>query len=339
MIPPADDRGARVSKEVCGTSETDEATETHEVICREDDLGERVDIVIARRLPALSRSRIQKLIRDGYAQIGGHQARASQSAKPGDIIQIRVPAPRPPSLAAEQIPLEILYEDKDLVVVNKPSGMVTHPGAGNASGTLVNALLYHCPALSGIGGVERPGIVHRLDKETSGCLVVAKTDETHRKLASQFAKRETTKLYLTVVAGRPRWSEMRAEFAIQRHPTHRQKMQAVDMGEASAKRARDARTDFQVVRPGKDVSVLLCRIYTGRTHQIRAHLQKLGYPVVGDRLYGSRVRATRVMLHAWQLRFVHPIELKPLSVRAPLPADFCEVARVTEEDLLSLACV
>jgi 23S rRNA pseudouridine1911/1915/1917 synthase len=330
MMPPGIDRHGGMVMEVASEGGADDSAATHEVTCREEDAGERLDIVIAKRLPALSRSRIQKLIRDGHARLGADAIRASQLAKAGDIIRLHVPAPRPAGVAAEQIPLEILYEDRALAVVNKPSGMVVHPGAGNSSGTLVNALLHHCTALSGIGGVERPGIVHRLDKDTSGCLVVAKTDETHRRLAAQFARRETMKLYLAVVQGRPRWNEKTAEFAIRRHPTHRQKMQAVDATAVGNQQARDARTDFRVVWPGADCSVLACRIHTGRTHQIRVHLQKLGYPVVGDRLYGSRVNAPRVMLHASQLRFIHPVNGKPLVVRAPLPEDFRKLARVTE---------
>ncbi len=331
-MAPGNDRHGGAHREDGNASGANEIATIHEVTCREEDAGERLDIVIAKRLPAFSRSRIQKLMRDGHARMGAHEIRASQLARAGDIIRLHVLPPQPAGVAAEKIPLEILYEDKDLIVINKAPGMVVHPGAGNPSGTLVNALLHHCAKLSGIGGVERPGIVHRLDKDTSGCLVVAKTDETHRRLAAQFARRETFKLYLTLVQGRPRWNEKTAEFAIRRHPIHRQKMQAVDATEAGGKGLRDARTDFRIVRPGMDFSVLACRIHTGRTHQIRAHLQKLGFPVLGDRLYGSRVNAPRVMLHAWRLRFIHPVSGKLLSVSAPLPEDFRELARVTEAE-------
>ncbi len=304
---------------------SDESKSVFRVQVAEADAGDRLDVVLARHLPMFSRSRIQTLIKCGHVSSAtGELVCRSESVRAGSVFTLEEPEPVPAEIQAEAIPLEILFEDRDVLVVNKPVGLVVHPGAGNHTGTLVNALLNHCGKLSAIGGVERPGIVHRIDKETSGCLVVAKTDAAHRKLAAQFADRKTIKIYLALAQGEPRWNEKRADFPIQRHPVHRQKMHALTPRDGPADRAREARTDFRVLRKMNGMSVIACRIHSGRTHQIRVHLQKLGHPIVGDTLYGGRVvpGIQRVMLHSWQLRFSHPRTGREVACVAPLPGDF-----------------
>ena len=236
----------------------------------------------------------------------------------------------------EKIPLEILFEGDDLLVVNKPAGQVVHPGAGHQQHTLVNALLAYCQNLSGIGGKERPGIVHRLDKETSGCLVVAKNDATHRDLSRQFAARTMGKIYLALVAGVPRKPTGVIDLAIARHPVHRQRM-------AIARRqGRSAKTEYRVLRSGASsdasssfrsavsaFSLIECTLHSGRTHQIRVHLHHLGHPVLGDKLYGGKRAGDypRQMLHASKLTFTHPRSGELMTFEAPLPPDFAEAMR------------
>jgi 23S rRNA pseudouridine1911/1915/1917 synthase len=219
--------------------------------------------------------------------------------------------------------LEILFEDEDLLVLNKPAGLVMHPGAGHQQHTLVNALLAHCKNLSGIGGVERPGIVHRLDKETSGVLVVAKNDSTHRDLSKQFAARTMQKIYLALVAGVPRKSSGVIDKAIARHPVHRQRMSI------ARRQGRTAKTEYRVLRAGAGMSLLECTLHSGRTHQIRVHLHHLAHPVLGDKLYGGKHAGTfpRQMLHAWKLAFSHPRTGEVTIFEAPLPPDFAEALR------------
>jgi 23S rRNA pseudouridine1911/1915/1917 synthase len=219
--------------------------------------------------------------------------------------------------AAQDIPLNILYEDASLLVINKPSGLVIHPGAGNTDSTLVNALLHHCSDLSGIGGVDRPGIVHRLDKETSGCVVVAKNDRAHQNLTRQFAGREIWKIYLAWVEGVPRHKRGRIEAPVGRHPIYRKKMAVMREGSG-----REARTDYAVRSMVGGVSLLECRLFTGRTHQIRVHLKSVGHPVLGDSVYGKKGGHPRQMLHAWQLGFAHPETGEWTECVAPWPEDF-----------------
>jgi 23S rRNA pseudouridine1911/1915/1917 synthase len=220
----------------------------------------------------------------------------------------------------EPITLDVIFEDDDLLVLNKPAGIVMHPGAGHQEHTLVNALLAHCHNLSGIGGKERPGIVHRLDKETSGALVVAKNDATHRNLSSQFAARTMTKIYLALVAGVLRKSSGVIDKAIERHPIHRQKMSI------ARRQGRSAKTEYRVLRSGDDISLVECTLHSGRTHQIRVHLHDLGHPVLGDKLYGGKRTGDygRQMLHAWKLGFRHPRSGDEMSFEAPVPRDFAE---------------
>jgi 23S rRNA pseudouridine1911/1915/1917 synthase len=214
--------------------------------------------------------------------------------------------------------LQILFEDDDLLVLDKPAGLVVHPGAGNPRHTLVNALLAHCSSLSNIGGDERPGIVHRLDKETSGCLVVAKNDAAHRNLSEQFAGRTVLKVYLALVAGTLRRPSGTITVEIGRHRVNRQRMSV------AVNRGRAARTDYRVVRAADGISLVECILHSGRTHQIRVHLQHLGHPVLGDKLYGGKHARTfpRQMLHAWKLGFDHPRDGRRLIFEAPLPEDF-----------------
>ncbi|MGB8342793.1 MAG: RluA family pseudouridine synthase [Chthoniobacterales bacterium] len=278
--------------------------------------GWRLDRYLAAALSQFSRSRLQALIRNGEVQLRGKNARPRETVHAGDLIRLTIPPLEEIEAEAEEIPLEILFEDEDLLVLNKPPGLVVHPGAGNQTHTLVNALLHHCTSLSGIGGKQRPGIVHRLDKETSGCLVVAKNDVAHQALAQQFAEREATKIYLALVTGKLKRNRGTIEAAIGRHPVHRKKMRV------DARRGRAAKTDYRVLQSGGSVSLVECALHSGRTHQIRVHLHHLGHPVIGDALYGKRTVASRQMLHAWKLGFTHPRTNEPLLFEAPLPADF-----------------
>jgi 23S rRNA pseudouridine1911/1915/1917 synthase len=278
--------------------------------------GWRLDRYLALALPQFSRSRLQTLIRSGDVQLQGKAARIREIVRAGDVVRLVEPPVQEIEDQAEEIPLEILFEDDDLLVLNKAAGLVVHPGAGNQTHTLVNALLHHCASLSGIGGKQRPGIVHRLDKETSGCLVVAKNDAAHSALARQFAEREVNKTYLALVAGIPKRSRGIIEAPIGRHPVHRKKMH-IDL-----RRGRAARTEYRVLQSGGGISLVECALHSGRTHQIRVHLHHLGHPVIGDSLYGKRSEAPRQMLHAWKLGFTHPRTKERLCFEAPLPPDF-----------------
>ena len=280
--------------------------------------GTRLDRFLALELDQFSRARLQTLIRGGFVTLNGKPARPRDLVRTNDIIQLTEPAVEKIEARPEQIPLEILFEDDDLLVLNKPAGLVIHPGAGNRQHTLVNALLAHCTNLSGIGGEERPGIVHRLDKETSGCLVVAKNDFTHRDLSRQFAARTVTKIYLALVSGIPRRSTGVIEAPITRHPVHRQRMSI------ASRQGRPAKTEYRLLRAGKDVSLIECALHSGRTHQIRVHLHHLGHPVLGDKLYGGKRAGSfsRQLLHAWKLGFRHPRTGETMVFEAPPPEEF-----------------
>jgi 23S rRNA pseudouridine1911/1915/1917 synthase len=284
------------------------------------DARKRLDRFLAKTAPEFSRSRIQTLIRQGYITVNGAAPRARDMVRAGDHIALVEPPMEAIDLAPEKIVLSVLFEDDDLIVINKPAGIPVHPGAGRKSGTLVNALLSHCKDLSGIGGKERPGIVHRLDKETSGCLVVAKNDFAHIDLARQFASRTVDKVYLALVAGKLQRASGGIVAPITRHRVHRKKMAIAREG------GRMARTDFKVVRTGRAASLLQCRLHSGRTHQIRVHLQHLGYPILGDAVYGGRRAGqfSRQMLHAWKLGFEHPRGKRRMDFEAPVPEDFAK---------------
>ncbi|HVO11568.1 MAG TPA: RluA family pseudouridine synthase [Vicinamibacteria bacterium] len=295
--------------------------------------GSRLDVWLARSLPALSRARLQALIEAGHVLLDGAPARASTRLRQGQGVLVHLPAPVPAEPGPEDIPLSVVYQDPHLLVVDKPAGLVVHPGAGVAGGTLVNALLRHVPDLSGVGGVLRPGIVHRLDRGTSGLLVVAKDDETHRALVRQFASRAVDKEYLALVHGLPARPRGEVDAPIGRDPAHRRRMSV------RAPRGRQALTSWAVEEAFDGAALLRVRIHTGRTHQIRVHLASLGHPVVGDAVYGgtrtpsSRRVATREALqafprpalHAAHLAFTHPATGERLAFTATLPADMASL--------------
>ena len=291
--------------------------------------SERLDTYLRDKFPAVSRGAIQRLIDEGHIRVDGRTVKPTHAPRAGEQVEVSWPEARPAEAQPEAMALDILYEDEALLVLNKPAGLVVHPAAGHEEHTLVNALLHHCAGqLSGIGGVARPGIVHRLDKETSGCLVVAKNDETHLALSAQFATRKVEKIYEAILCGElPRDSgEIRA--AIARHPSHRKRM-AVD-DEAG----REARTGYRVLERLRGATLVEAVLHTGRTHQIRVHFQFLGFPLVGDATYGNRQNqrladltgytAPRQMLHAGRLAFIHPRTGKRLSFEAPWPEDFLD---------------
>lgn len=282
----------------------------------------RLDVYLAKSLPEFSRSRLQELIREKFVDLNGKPARTREILREGDVVDLREPAAVKIDNQAEDISLEVLFEDDDLIVINKPAGLVVHPGAGHASGTLVNALLHHCPNLSGIGGKERPGIVHRLDKETSGCIVVAKNDVAHHGLSIQFAERTVDKIYLALVAGKLRKTTGLIDVAIGRHRVHRQRMSVTDEG-------RPAQTEFRVLDSGEAFSLVQCKLHSGRTHQIRVHLHHVGHPVLGDKVYGAKFTKefSRQMLHAWKLGFTHPRTNERKLFEAPLPEDFLQAKK------------
>lgn len=284
----------------------------------------RLDKVVQERLPDFSRSRIEGLIKAGYVKVNGFAAiKAGQKVVESDAIAIELPPPVPPIPQPEDIPLNVLFEDSDILILNKAPGMVVHPAPGHASGTLVNALLHHCPDLAGIGGVVRPGIVHRLDRDTSGLMVVAKTQSAMDGLAKAFATHKTVeKTYLALCHGRPRLESGRIENMIGRHPVDRKRMAIVE------KDGKLAITNYRVERVIGPISLIECRIETGRTHQIRVHMASLGCPVIGDSAYGKSALDKRLspvparqMLHAWRLLLWHPVTGEKLSFEAPVPAD------------------
>lgn len=304
-----------------------EANRTEMIEVRESRPLERLDTFLRSQFPAASRVAIQRLIEQGEIKVNGHRVKPTHRPQKGERIEVHWPEPKPATAQPEAIPLEILFEDEHLLVLNKAPGLVVHPAAGHDDHTLVNALLHHCQGqLSGIGGVARPGIVHRLDKDTSGCLVVAKTDPAHLGLADQFQERGVEKVYAAIVCGqlsRPA-GEIRA--AIARHPTHR-KLMAVTDGDG-----RESLTTYRVLERFAAATHVEAVLHTGRTHQIRVHFHHLGTPLVGDATYGrghnKRLQETtgyvapRQMLHARLLAFVHPVTEAALSFEAPLPEDF-----------------
>ena len=278
----------------------------------------RLDLFLGKSLPEFSRSRIQQLVRAGFVRLNGTTPRSHQLVQAGDEVELTHPPPEKIETTPEAIPLEVLYEDDDLIVINKPAGLTVHPGAGHRKHTLVNALLHHCPTLSGIGGKERPGIVHRLDKETSGCLVAAKNDMAHRELSKQFATRTVDKIYLALVSGKLQKQAGVIEEKIGRHPVHRRRMSV------SSARGRAARTEYDVLRSSEKASLIECKLHSGRTHQIRVHLHHLGNPVLGDKVYAPRFAQDfpRQMLHAEKLGFRHPRTGEWKSFEASVPDDF-----------------
>jgi 23S rRNA pseudouridine1911/1915/1917 synthase len=294
-----------------------------------EQAGERLDRYLASVLPGHSRSQVQRLIAQGHVRVQGREVRANLVVKAGDRIAVVVPTPAPATPEAEDIPLTVLYEDADLIVIDKPAGMVVHPAAGHASGTLVNALLHHVQDLSGVGGELRPGIVHRLDKGTSGVMVVAKHDKAHEELARQFEEREVEKEYIALVWGVVQ-AGRRIDLPIGRDPNNRQKMSS------RARRARSAVTRITKAHHLRGVTLCHVAIATGRTHQIRVHLSAIGHAIVGDATYGgarARVAADlrpvlsldRPFLHAYKLALKHPVDGRPMQWEAPLAPDLQRV--------------
>lgn len=277
----------------------------------------RLDVWLTDPNAGPSRAAWQRLIREGRVTVNGAPCKRNQRIAPGDRVEWTIPAPVPAAPQPEAIALQILYEDADLIVIDKPPGLVVHPAAGNERGTLVNALLHHCDDLAGIGGELRPGIVHRLDKETSGVLVVAKNEEAMRNLARQFKARETRKEYQALVSGVPQPAAGTVDAPIGRHPVQRKKMAVREAG------GREAVSHYQTEACFGDAALLRVRIETGRTHQIRVHMAHLRHPILGDRVYGKpfRMAVPRQMLHAARLELTHPAEGRPVSFEAPLPGD------------------
>jgi 23S rRNA pseudouridine1911/1915/1917 synthase len=289
----------------------------------------RADKALADGFPEHSRVALQRAFDAGLVSVAGRVIKRDQSVAGGDEMAFSMPAIKAAELKAVNLPLDVLFEDKHLLAVNKSAGMIVHPGAGTGEDTLVHALLAHCAGgLSGIGGVERPGIVHRLDRETSGIIIVAKNDRAHRGLAAQFSARSLQKEYLALVAGVPALMSGSIRKAIGRNKQHRHKMAVVETEQGG----RDAHTDWELVEKfGALAALLRCTIHTGRTHQIRVHLKALGHVLLGDEIYGwkpdpgLKTQPDRVMLHAEHLVFTHPVTGRTLDIRAPLPADFAGV--------------
>ncbi|MEI6083367.1 MAG: RluA family pseudouridine synthase [Verrucomicrobiota bacterium] len=280
--------------------------------------GQRLDQFLVAEMPAHSRAFLQKLIADAHVLVAGQPTKPSYKVRAGDSVTVEIPALRPLESQPEAITLAVLYEDADLIVLNKAAGMVVHPAAGNFEHTLVNALLHHCRGqLAGIGGVERPGIVHRLDKGTSGCIVVAKTDAAHQSLVAQFKLRQVTKIYRAICAGKLARLTGKIETEIGRSNRDRKKMST------TTSHGRAAVTDYRVLKQHADCAYVELTLHTGRTHQIRVHMAHLGHPLVGDTTYGWRgtISIERPLLHAYKLGFTHPRTGQPVEFCAPIPKD------------------
>jgi len=305
-----------------------------------EGLESRLDRFLASRPEFVSRSQLKRLIEEGRVLLNSRPAKPAAKVKAGDVIDVFIPPPRPARPLPENIPLKILFEDKHLLVIDKPAGMTTHPAAGNLSGTLVNALLYHCQDLSGIGGELKPGIVHRLDKLTSGVMVAAKSDRAHIGLAGQFKEHSIERAYLALVWGQMPSESGRIESLIGRNPSHRLKMTG------RTKKGRLAITEWLVKERFRHFTLLEARLFTGRTHQIRVHLTEAGHSLVGDPLYGRgrvlppklapELKAAladwhRQALHAYKLGFVHPLTGEKLLFSSPLPADMQALVKIMEE--------
>ena len=306
----------------------------HEVTLAADSAGWRLDRALAAAIPTLSRERLKALISSGAVTHGAQPWRdPSKKVSGGESVTVAVPAPAPAEAQAQDIPLTIVFEDDHLLVVDKPAGLVVHPAAGNLDGTLVNALLHYCHGrLSGIGGVARPGIVHRIDKDTSGLLVVAKTDRAHEGLSAQFAKHTVERRYTAVVAGIPIPPAGRIEGALARSSANRQKMAIVPDG-----RGKHAVTHYKLIEKLRDAAVVECRLETGRTHQVRVHMASIGHPLLGDPAYGrtrpihkrelDELDFRRQALHARALGFFHPATSEKLIFESPVPRDIQELIR------------
>ena len=300
--------------------------------------GERIDVFLAANISGLTRNALQKLIEDGQVSLNGIPVRKSHKTSPGEIYTVIQNEPSEPETAAQAIPLVIIFEDDDVIVVYKPRGMVVHPAPGHPDGTLVNALLHHCGgSLSGIGGIRRPGIVHRIDKDTSGLVIAAKTDHAHNALMTQLSSRTLTREYEAVICGKVKNDSGTIDAPIGRHQTDR-KRQAVHLPSErkspyNVPSARSAVTHYSVIARYNGYTHIRCKLETGRTHQIRVHLAHIGYPVLGDLVYGRKkpeLGMSGQCLHAQLLRFIHPVSGDPIEVSADLPEYFTEVLRKLE---------
>ncbi|HET6583076.1 MAG TPA: RluA family pseudouridine synthase [Nannocystaceae bacterium] len=316
-------------------SDDDEAGTGHQIVVGADAAGGRLDAVIAGAIAELSRAQVQRLIEDGRVTVGGITAAKSVRVRAGDVIDVRVPPPEPLEVLPEPIPLAVLYEDSELIVIDKPPGLVVHPAAGHASGTLVNALLHHCKDLAGIGGVLRPGIVHRLDKDTSGVMVATKTERAHAALTAAFAAKSRgeqgvlDRTYLAIASPPPPAASGTLRTLYGRHPIHRKKFSS------KVANGKPAVTHWQIVEPLReaDAALVRLRLETGRTHQIRVHLEAIGLSISGDPVYGSAgdLGLERQFLHAARLAFDQPITGERIEVESPLPDDLAAaLARARE---------
>ena len=285
-----------------------------------DRAGERADAFLARSVPDLTRSAAQRLLEEGAVTLGGRPVKKNYKAAEGDVLEVRLPEPEPVDVLPQAIPLDVAYEDADVIVVNKPVGLVVHPAAGHPDGTLVNALLYHCgELLSGINGALRPGIVHRIDRDTSGLIIAAKNDAAHLALAAQLADHTLARTYECLAVGNFREDSGTVDAPIGRHPVDRKRMAVVRQG------GREAVTHWEVIARYPGVTHLRCRLETGRTHQIRVHLAYIGHPILGDTVYGAKkpvAGLTGQCLHAVGLRFIHPRTGEPVELTCPLPEEF-----------------
>lgn len=316
------------------------STEFLQVEANSDAYGElrlRIDRYLSQELPDLSRSRIQQLIEQGNVQVNGQICTSKKATvQPGDRIALTIPDAQPLDLQPEAIPLDILYEDDSLIIINKPAGLVVHPAAGHESGTLVNALLAHCPNLAGIGGVQRPGIVHRLDKDTTGAIVIAKTDQAHQHLQAQLKAKTARRQYLGVIYGAPSADSGTIDQPIGRHPIDRKKMAVVP----EEKGGRAAVTHWQIQERLGNYTLIHFQLETGRTHQIRVHSAFMGHPIVGDPIYSSGrsigVNLTGQALHAWKLTLQHPLSSECIEVTAPLPQTFTTLLEVLRRRISNL---
>lgn len=287
----------------------------------------RLDVFLSEQTEEITRSRLKKLIEEGNVSVGGKTVtKAGADVKVGDAVEVRIPEATAYSVQAENIPIQIVYEDDDFAVVNKPQGMTVHAGNGNESGTLVNALLYALDSLSGIGGVLRPGIVHRIDKDTTGLLVVAKNDKAHVSLAAQIAEKTCRRTYYALLEGNLKEDKGRVTTDIGRHPTDRLKMAVLPSGQGKI-----AITDFEAAAHfGTEFTLCKFTLQTGRTHQIRVHAKHMGHPVAGDPVYGykkQKIAANGQLLHAWQLELTHPTSGERMTFNAPLPPSFAEILK------------